>query len=110
MFTWVVARAGEGFRGPTGAILELQPIVYLGKISYGIYIFHLFVPYVAFKVFNKAGVGSSYFNSPLGFKALFWTAATILLASISWHLFEKPINDLKTKWPYARTGARVLTR
>ncbi len=109
-FTWLVARAAEGFRGVTGTVLELRPIVYLGKISYAIYIVHLFVPYVASKVFQKAGLDSGYLSSPLVVKVPFWTGTTIVLAALSWRLFEKPVNNLKNKWSYTRTGARVLTR
>jgi peptidoglycan/LPS O-acetylase OafA/YrhL len=27
-------------------------------------------------------------------------AVSALLAALSWHLFERPINDLKRFWPY----------
>jgi peptidoglycan/LPS O-acetylase OafA/YrhL len=36
VFTWMVARAAEGFAGLFGKLLSLRPLVYLGKISYGI--------------------------------------------------------------------------
>jgi peptidoglycan/LPS O-acetylase OafA/YrhL len=30
-------------------------------------------------------------------------AATIAIASASWHLLERPINDFKRRFPYDRT-------
>ena len=39
---WLVFSAAEGFVGLTGALLSWTPLNYLGKISYGLYIFHNF--------------------------------------------------------------------
>ncbi|TIM79999.1 MAG: acyltransferase, partial [Mesorhizobium sp.] len=38
-------------------------------------------------------------------------AATIIVASVSWLLFEKPLNSLKRYFPYVApgTGAVILT-
>ena len=41
---WVVLRASTGFRGPIGKLLEIKPLIYLGTISYGIYVYHNFIP------------------------------------------------------------------
>ena len=41
---WLVDRAVGGFRGVGKAILEFKPLVYIGSISYGIYVFHGFIP------------------------------------------------------------------
>src|SRR5262249_16542673 len=43
VFVWLIKRASLGFSGLGGSILELRPLVYTGKISYGIYIYHPFV-------------------------------------------------------------------
>ena len=44
VFCWLIGAASRGFVGTTGRLLEWRPIVYLGKISYGIYIYHFLVP------------------------------------------------------------------
>jgi peptidoglycan/LPS O-acetylase OafA/YrhL len=41
---WVVDRAIRGFRGVGKAVLEFRPLVYLGTISYGAYVYHEFIP------------------------------------------------------------------
>jgi len=38
-------------------------------------------------------------NNWAGF-ALVWTAITILISMVSWHLFERPILQLKRRFPY----------
>src|SRR5258707_6448323 len=39
-FVWLIDGAGRGFTGPLGKVLELKPLLYLGQISYGLYVFH----------------------------------------------------------------------
>src|SRR5213075_1162115 len=39
---WLVGRAWSGFGGLAGAILGSRPMVYIGRISYGLYLFHNF--------------------------------------------------------------------
>ena len=102
---WLIGSASYGFGGAFGRLLELRPIAYLGKISYGIYIFHNLVP-VAFAT-AAVHLGISYQDAgPANFFATF--AATIAVAALSWHLFESPINRLKRFFPYrGRAEERV---
>ena len=58
-----------------------QPIIYLGSISYGIYLWHLLV---LLSLKELAWVTPKQ-------AVLFGIPATIVLASFSWHLFEKPL-------------------
>jgi peptidoglycan/LPS O-acetylase OafA/YrhL len=52
----LVGLATYGFRGVIGRALEMRAVAYVGKISYGIYIFHNLVP-VAFARFARyAGI------------------------------------------------------
>ena len=43
LFVWVIGIASTGFRGPIGFILDQRLLIYLGKISYGMYVYHLAV-------------------------------------------------------------------
>ena len=69
----------------------LQPLDWLGEISYGIYLWHLFA--------------IMYVINVLGFRkgeALAWVLAlTIGAAALSWRYFEKPIMD-RARWGSAR--------
>lgn len=94
---WSVYHAYVGFSGPTGRVLSFRPFVYLGAISYGIYVFHAFAAYF----FSHVGLHIATTNAVVFFLIL--TVATIGVAALSWHLFEKPINDLKRYFPYKGT-------
>ena len=99
VFCWLIGTASVGFTGAFGRLLEWGPIVYLGKISYGIYIYHFLVPLALAAVATHFGFG--YKDS--GF--LNFVAASLVtfgVAALSWHLFERPINGLKRHFRYER--------
>lgn len=61
----------------------LAPVSYLGTISYGIYLWHLPV-LLSLKTLD-------WLKPEL---ALMWCLViTCILASVSWHFFEKPLMD-----------------
>jgi peptidoglycan/LPS O-acetylase OafA/YrhL len=99
---WVVARAAEGMPGPAGKLLELGPIRYLGTISYGIYVYHNMLPDLLPRVARH--LGHPDFFAPLGDQTLpyliFYSAASIAIAAVSWHVFEGPINRMKDRFEY----------
>ncbi|MEJ5026386.1 acyltransferase family protein [Brucella anthropi] len=73
-------------------ILEISPIRWLGRISYGFYLWHypvikvlLYSGYPAFGYF----FGTSLFPKTLMFMACF--LASLLLTAISWYIIEQPI-------------------
>lgn len=75
---------------------------YLGKISYGIYVFHNFVPFL----FYKVGLDRQTFmnGSTFGYIVYYivyppaYAVVTFLLAHFSWKYFESPINNLKKRF------------
>ncbi len=95
-FAWLVWRSSSGFGGVAGRILSAPPVVYLGRISYGVYVIHAFVPSLLSKMNINPG------NLPQGVEAWFIviTATTILIASASWFLLERPANRLKLRYKY----------
>jgi peptidoglycan/LPS O-acetylase OafA/YrhL len=95
LFTWVIGRAARGFSGITGRLLELRPLLYLGKISYGLYVIHLFMLLGLPSLFAQLNI--TYPSTRTGRFPLL-VLATIALAACSWHLYEKPLNRLKDRY------------
>jgi peptidoglycan/LPS O-acetylase OafA/YrhL len=79
--------------GRLARMLSFGPLVYIGRISYGIYVYHLFVP-------SKLGAFARLLirtgNSWIFATGCF--AVTVLVASVSWYFFEAPLNALKERW------------
>ena len=97
VFAWLVATAAEGFTGVVGKMLASPPLVYLGKISYGIYLLHPFMSAMALTILHAWGLANAPSDLALAVVA---TVATLLVATASWQVFEKPLNDLKRFFPY----------
>ena len=90
LLAWLVLRSAYGFEGALGRVLSSGPMVYLGRISYGLYVYHAFALLLPGKSLHPL----------LRFAA--WGAATVAVASLSWHLFESRVNGLKDRFPYRR--------
>jgi peptidoglycan/LPS O-acetylase OafA/YrhL len=110
-FFWLTARAAEGFPGWFGRLLANRPLTYVGKISYGVYVIHYFIPVLTAWALDR--VGLSYPSEEVlgrryavAFQFVLHTTVTMVLASASWYLFEKPLNDLKRYFPYEGRPAR----
>ena len=94
--TWLVSRAADGLPGPAGRLLSSRPMTGVGRISYGIYVWHPFLVPLLALVAEELGVG------PVSRWARFaiLAPATLALAWFTWELFERPINDFKRHFPY----------
>jgi peptidoglycan/LPS O-acetylase OafA/YrhL len=96
-FTWLVASTSMGFRGPAGWIFSAKPLAYVGKISYGVYVYHPFMPRLTNHIFTQLGLELS----PHGWENFVVSAVlTLAIASLSWYLMESPINNLKKHFEY----------
>jgi peptidoglycan/LPS O-acetylase OafA/YrhL len=78
----VVAPVALDQRGPVARVLALRPLVWLGAISYGVYLWH----WPIFLALN--GERTGWHGWPL-FAAR--CAATVAVATASWWLLEQPI-------------------
>lgn len=99
VFMWVIGNAAIGFRGLLGWVLDMSFLQYLGKISYGLYVYHWFVPNIALTIAERTGVevpASEWVQFML------YSTISVCIAMVSWHVMEQPILALKKKFSYQR--------
>jgi len=101
LLAWLVAGATRGFGGLGRVVLEARPVRYLGQISYGIYVLHVLMADLLRHAHETWG---TYYPSNLPFRLALLFALSIAAASASWYGFEKPIGELKRRFPYSRRG------
>lgn len=75
--------------GKKTPVLSLLPMVFIGRISYGIYLYHLFVGYYLYPYIGEIYPWYIFFIAS--------TIATIGIASLSWVLIEKPLISYSRK-------------
>jgi peptidoglycan/LPS O-acetylase OafA/YrhL len=107
VFGWLVIRAAAGFEGTVGRLLSSAPVVYIGRISYGVYLAHGFAGAIAAGLF--AGFGLAW-PIPEPWRFIVLCSVTVGAAAVSWHLMERPVNDLKRWFPYREVAARYESR
>jgi len=98
VYTALISRAAAGLSGIPGRILELKPLVFLGKISYRLYLYHLFMN----PVFSKTYELKLLAPIPLSLEFVLKSLLTRAIAIPSWFLIEKPIKDLKRNFSYKK--------
>jgi peptidoglycan/LPS O-acetylase OafA/YrhL len=103
---WAVNRAAVGFGGVVGAILSSRPVVYLGSISYGIYVWHNFIAWFVSRAQKSLGIWLRFPFEHGAAQFLCVTCGAVAMASFSWFLLEKPLNSLKQYFPYNSKPAR----
>ena len=77
-------------------VLASKPLAYLGKISYGLYVYHLGTIFLIYRLLGP----EINLPRPLAkfILMLLEFAATFLVASLSYRFLEKPILNLKDKY------------
>jgi len=94
---FLVAAIGSG----SGGFLSARPLVYLGRISYGLYVFHAAV----------IMIGRAMFGFPEGI--LRWClmatelAATVAIAAASYRWWEEPFLRLKRRFQRVSSGGSL---
>jgi peptidoglycan/LPS O-acetylase OafA/YrhL len=76
-------------------ILETRFMRYLGKISYGLYVYHFPVIWFVARI-RDLGVSDEAIAKPLTLLISF--PLTLLIASLSYRYIEQPILELKDRW------------
>ena len=79
------------------SFLELSPVRYVGRISYGIYLYHLFLIPIGRVVAREYGVPELERGLEM---FLLYGAISIVLATVSWYAIESPVNRQKRRFPF----------
>jgi peptidoglycan/LPS O-acetylase OafA/YrhL len=80
--------------GPLGRLLAYDRVVYLGKISYGLYMLHEIVLTLGRDAFDALG----WFPNKEPLQAIALLAATVLAAGLSYRYLEGPFLRRKSRW------------
>jgi peptidoglycan/LPS O-acetylase OafA/YrhL len=84
---WALSAAVVGFKGHYARLLGWKPLVYLGRISYGIYVYHVFVIIIVSPMLMRIGVTEDHLALA---RIAILLVVTIALAALSWHYLEQP--------------------
>ncbi len=103
---FLIGNAVVGYKGAMGWLLESPVASYLGKISYGMYLYHNFVynhyhsgpTHPTVRLMNKIYQYVPALSHSLLFEFILLFSLTVMVASVSWFVIEKPINALKDRY------------
>jgi peptidoglycan/LPS O-acetylase OafA/YrhL len=99
MCIWIIGTGiNNEYKGIMKLILENSFVIYLGKICYGIYLFHFLAPYIAKYTYSFIHIQNPWPRFLVIENAIVYFILTILMASLSWHFIEQPINNIKKKF------------
>jgi peptidoglycan/LPS O-acetylase OafA/YrhL len=88
----------DAYKGVFKKIIENKLIIHLGKISYGLYLYHLFMPDLYNYIIEKG-----FSLPPLGFPRYCISFVMCLtISELSWFIVEQPINRIKKKYDLKR--------
>ncbi len=99
LFISLTMGAAHGFAGTAGSLLAAKPMVYLGRISYGLYLLHNFVPYFVTKLLRHYHINAEEMIGAGGLLFVY-TVLLLLLSAFFWHVFESRLNKYKSHFPY----------
>jgi peptidoglycan/LPS O-acetylase OafA/YrhL len=96
---WIVGKAAvASYSGLFKRFLENKYVIYIGKISYGLYIYHYFIGLAGYWALNKLALLPEVNPINIAIRALMYFVVTLVVSIISWKIIEQPINKLKTKF------------
>jgi len=94
----LIYHAYKGFGGMTGRVLENPILRYLGKISYGLYLFHTFSGFLVNALKQLLSTPLPQYSLTTFFIRAFFTFS---MAVILYHLIEKPAGRFRHSFQYS---------
>lgn len=99
LFLWVIINASVGFKGLLGVFFDNKALQYVGRISYGLYLTHNFVPDILVKYFGEMP------RIVLGPASI---TVSLVICALSWRFYEQPILRLKDRFRPRRPAPSAL--
>ncbi len=100
-FVVLVARTATGFNGYIARFLTLPGLVFAGRISYGLYIYHILVAMLFERWLPRP---MQWMLAMPSVRLILFGTATLVVAAVSWHLVEQPVNRFRSKKTRAALG------
>jgi peptidoglycan/LPS O-acetylase OafA/YrhL len=97
-FSLLILFLAEHRANPLSAVLSVPPLRFIAKISYGLYLYHYFMPIVINLFVLKLGVPFPHYTQKN--VALAAIPLAFAVATLSWHLLERPLLAQKRFYPY----------
>lgn len=97
----------------TGAVLNNRVLNYVGKISYGIYLYHFLIPGYMNEAVDHLNARFRFSDKTLEVLKgpvpayIIHLFLLLLIATLSYYFFETRITKLKTRLPYVSSTARL---
>lgn len=86
-------------QGALARVLSLRPLRWLGRISYGAYVFHDIFHNIYSGIVTKLGHHVPFIGQNVdGLTALFGLICTLIISWLSFRFFESPFLNLKERW------------
>ena len=102
LFVVLIEKSARGFKGKAQAVMENPAVLYIGKISYGLYVYHNFMLAIVMYYLLKRTAVHDY-----RLVAILSTVATFATAIVSWHLIERPLALLKNRFSFSFRRTRL---
>ncbi|UOQ54934.1 acyltransferase family protein [Hymenobacter cellulosivorans] len=103
---------------PTRWLLRQPLLVTIGRLSYGLYLYHLFMPVILHRGLHHLGglvAQGRYYQAFLAWETTGWAGAVmalmlLALALFSWQVIEQPFLRLQRFFPYGKAQTQALDK
>jgi peptidoglycan/LPS O-acetylase OafA/YrhL len=99
LFVLIISAVIQG--GSFWRFLNWKPLAFLGKISYGLYVYHLGITWFVPRLLGGVLPGQSLLTDLI--LTVIELCATVIISALSYFLLEKPVLSLKDKFFATRT-------